>query len=575
MKKSKTSFLFTLLLFFFCQIGIGQIFNNSYTTQELASNDSRNTMNMVVDPDGSTVTVSTIMESNSNKQDAHVIKVDDNGNLIWSRNYGLPNISDHGNSICQTDDGGYLITGMRSKPNYIVEVWIFKIDNSGVLQWSKWYSDDNLNQFYGSLITRTFEQQETYLIVGNIISGPTYPVSALKIDDSGNIIWSNQYYDPSMVNTVLHSPTSMTRDVNNNGYIIVGIEQDISMGGSQFDLFSFGVDIDGNLGRPYIKYDQNNDQPPSITRGFEDDGYAVTFGVSGSNVQPGISVLTGFMKLDENLEPEWTNLYAATSDLFSMPKSLHVDPHGFYDMGLTTIEQCNALRNPTFLKIDLLGNPVSYWKYNLFEQQRCLSMAQDITGLHENYVLKTTHIANGIPSIGLIRTEINGDSECGLNIPNVNVYPVSPTFVYQSYEMFTHDIFKTDSDITEYHINTSTIDCNNANLTEQDDDRKTSKLIEAQSTKSTIIDGESLIIYPTFITKESTNLKIEYNTKSEGQTTIRIYNVLGALISKTHFKSYNGLNIFNIENISIPQGMNTIGIYKNEKLVATEKLLRM
>jgi len=578
----QTSFLFTLLTLFFCQLSYGQTFNNSYTIQEQINDYHHNTNNIFIDPDGSTVTVSTFYEDNTyNNNGVHILKVNDSGNLIWSRRYGLSGFDERVNSICQTDDGGYIITGRKYEPDAGEGLWIFKVDNVGNLLWSKWFGDSNFTPFEGILLTRTFEGQETYMIIGSGTVGSILEnrLCIIKIDDLGNTIWSNQYYDPSLTNATYSFPTSMIQDVNQNGYIIVGIESGHTVTGSLISLFSFGIDIDGNVSRQFITYDLDHNYHPSITRGLDDNGYAVSF---ASSVNTQSDIINGFMKLDEDLELEWTNLYPQSlpSQYRVLPRSLHTDPHGSYNMGLIygEVTGYNLAANPAFFKIDASGNPISFKRYNLSQFQILHSMALDFTALHENYVLKTHHIANNIYSIGLIRTQLNGDSNCTQNAPTVNITPVNPNLSYHSYEMFYHDVEEKNAKTKEFVDNPNIITCSNLNLTEENDQLNSFNMdtsVDIPVSTLPIIDEKSLTIYPTLITKDRTNLRVEYNDISESQTTIRIYTILGKLISETHFESYKGLNNFNIEDIPLPQGMNTISIYKNGILVASEKLLRL
>lgn len=75
--------------------------------------------------------------------DAWVIKIDDDGNLLWNKNYGGPDF-DVAKSIMPAHDGGFIISGnTRSATGDVSEnfgendIWVFKIDASGKLQWER------------------------------------------------------------------------------------------------------------------------------------------------------------------------------------------------------------------------------------------------------------------------------------------------------------------------------------------------------------------------------------------------------------------------------------------------------
>lgn len=67
-----------------------------------------------------------------------LVKTDNIGNVIWEKEFGLNNLSEDGNSIKQNSDGTYTITGtsfdiLTSQTDII----LLKIDQNGSLLWSK------------------------------------------------------------------------------------------------------------------------------------------------------------------------------------------------------------------------------------------------------------------------------------------------------------------------------------------------------------------------------------------------------------------------------------------------------
>ena len=76
--------------------------------------------------------------------DAWVIKVDTNGNLIWSKTYGSTE-SDIASNVKLTDDGGFILAGDTESFGHVnnyTDAWLIKTDNNGNTLWTKtWYRD--------------------------------------------------------------------------------------------------------------------------------------------------------------------------------------------------------------------------------------------------------------------------------------------------------------------------------------------------------------------------------------------------------------------------------------------------
>jgi gliding motility-associated-like protein len=73
--------------------------------------------------------------------DTWIVKVDNTGNIQWTKCYG-GTANESGFVIQLTADGGYVVAGSSSSADYDLicnsgnsDAWVFKIDNTGILQW--------------------------------------------------------------------------------------------------------------------------------------------------------------------------------------------------------------------------------------------------------------------------------------------------------------------------------------------------------------------------------------------------------------------------------------------------------
>lgn len=154
--------------------------------------------------------------------DYWVIKLDASGNIQWKKNYG-GSIVEHAQSIQQTTDNGYIITGYTNSVNGDIttaygeeDFWIVKIDQNGNLQWQKSYGGSSKDYAYS--IRQTAEGG--YIAVGStnsIIGGISYSnCLILKLNSSGNLEWQKSIGGS-------HDDTATDiRQTPDGGYIVLG-----------------------------------------------------------------------------------------------------------------------------------------------------------------------------------------------------------------------------------------------------------------------------------------------------------------------------------------------------------------
>lgn len=124
------------------------------------------------------------------QRDAWLMRLDQNGNLLWHRGYGGVNKSDWFNTVKVTPDGGYIVGGRTCSfgmaDPWTGDGWVLKLDRDGQVEWEKTYGglqDEDIK----SLITTS----DGYVVVGQTWSRGEGRGDGwiMKLDFQGNPVW--------------------------------------------------------------------------------------------------------------------------------------------------------------------------------------------------------------------------------------------------------------------------------------------------------------------------------------------------------------------------------------------------
>ncbi len=154
------------------------------------SNESFNSV--IRTTDSCYVMAGKILNSGSGTLDIYIAKIDQAGNLLWSKTIYQ---TDHQEalSIQQTFDGGFIITGYSSyltAPNS--KIVVLKLDLYGAVEWNNLYEGGN-NSNYGASVKQT--PDSGYAFVGYVENYPPYDGNGFlcKLSQTGTIEWANKY----------------------------------------------------------------------------------------------------------------------------------------------------------------------------------------------------------------------------------------------------------------------------------------------------------------------------------------------------------------------------------------------
>lgn len=301
--------------------------------------------------------------------DAWIVKLNQNGDLVWQKTYGGSN-SDSANFIEPTGDGGYIVAGdsnsnngdlTQNKGSY--DAWVFKISSDGTLEWQK---------NYGGTAYEGAEYIQNTSDGGYIVAATTtsnngdltsnhgdFDYWFIKLNSAGNIEWQKTYGGTGM-----DQPYAIHQTLD-GGYIASGRSNtpnngDVTGNHGQFDYWIVKVSNTGDLIWQKSLGGTNSDygrfSQPTLDGGYIVAGYSNSNNgnVSGNN--------GGFdcwiAKLNETGTIEWQKSLGGTG--YDWGRSLTETEDGGFVIALgsksTNISAGTHHGNNDVLLIKLEGN---------------------------------------------------------------------------------------------------------------------------------------------------------------------------------------------------------------------------
>lgn len=165
--------------------------------------------------------------SNIGDEDVFLIKMDANGDTLWTRTYLYPGGNEQGEDVIQTIDGGFFVVAYR---------FLMKTDSLGQLLWTK-----QIYSSWGAFNISATECPNGDLLIGSHAHDPSIPTRRLiltKIDSSGNLLFMKSFGN-------FNNPRPNCIKITNDGGYIIAAETDY--GSSSTDALLIKTDSLGNL----------------------------------------------------------------------------------------------------------------------------------------------------------------------------------------------------------------------------------------------------------------------------------------------------------------------------------------
>jgi hypothetical protein len=207
--------------------------------------------------------------------DVWLVKVNANGDTLWTRTFGGSDY-DGGNSVQQTSDGGYILGGSNS--SYAPgggDFWLLKVNANGDTLWTRTYG--------GSAPDECYSVQQTtdggYVLAGRTCS---YGAGAddfwlVRTDANGDTLWTRTFGGSSS------DYCRSVQQTSDGGYILGGWTQSYGAGSRDFWLVKTDSNGDSLWSRTFggSSQDECNSVQQTTDGGYVLGGRTDSYGAGG------------------------------------------------------------------------------------------------------------------------------------------------------------------------------------------------------------------------------------------------------------------------------------------------------
>lgn len=250
-------------------------------------------------PDGGFLVLGHTSSFGQGFSDMYLLRLDQNGNLIWSRTYGTDKI-ERGISVNQFSNGDLLLSGdVEPGPFGGKDIYLVRTDANGSMQWTKRIGKSGHDQVFNTQIAN----DDGFICAGatTSVSG-SFDAYVFKANSAGAIQMSSIYGDAAN-----DSYQNILELNGGNGYIAVGYTQ--SFGAGMHDFLLSRLDNKGYVIWSKTYGGNSSDIGDRIIK-TTDGGYAIlgstwSFGAGTTDVM--------LLKTDSLGNVQWSMAYGGSS----------------------------------------------------------------------------------------------------------------------------------------------------------------------------------------------------------------------------------------------------------------------
>jgi len=307
--------------------------------------------------DGGFIIAGYTESSGAGEFDAWLLMTDPDGDTTWTQTYGDTGF-DIAQGIYQTTDGGFVVTGYRDgilnqEYDYPMpgDIWLFKVLETGTLEWEKTYGSPDEDFEEGHDVRQTSDGGYIVCCDGLKDAMTLSTAKLLKTDTAGDTVW--------VYRTQAYRSFNCIRETPDGSFMIAG----------NFDIGDLGLakfDLNGSLlwEKTYGLPTPENDWANWIEE-ISDDNYIVTGTFDAIFTPQARDGDIWLLKVDENGDTLWTRKFGEKPQYDNGNCVRQTSDGGFIVTGLSETYS-NGGYDICLIKTDSLGyvaveeNPISY-----------------------------------------------------------------------------------------------------------------------------------------------------------------------------------------------------------------------
>ncbi len=359
--------------------------------------------------------------------DFWVVKLNNNGDTLWTKTLGGSR-NDYARSIQQTSDSGYIVTGYTWSSNGDVQgnhgftdVWVVKLNSNGNILWSKTYGGSSWDR--ANSIQQTFDGG--YVFAGSSYSNDgdvhgnhgAYDYWVVKLNMNGDTLWTK-----TLGGSAFERAYSI-QQTNDSSYIVAGYTEsnngDVQGNHGENDFWVVKLNNNGNILWSKTIGGPNNDFAYSIKQTY-DNGYVVA-GSSELTVGNYIDIPGNtdywIVRLNSIGDTLWTKTLGGSR--YENAHSIQqTSDNGYIIAGMTSSNDGDVYGNHgssdfwiVKLEPELIpgAEPLAHWPMD----EGTGTVTEDIVGSNDGTLINGTSWITGIDSYGLQFDGIDDRVDCG------------------------------------------------------------------------------------------------------------------------------------------------------------------